>query len=200
MQKVILATSNQGKVKEFQELFFSSGFDLIAASHWIDNFQLPEEKGTTFAENALLKASFIANLTSEIVIADDSGLSVDYLEGAPGVFSARFAGENSSDAENNAKLLQELNGVPIEARLAKFVCAIAIAQKDLDSLIFIGECPGHIAINPTGEGGFGYDPLFIESSTGKSFAELPLEQKNSLSHRGIAISKALMYLKGCNQC
>ncbi len=200
MKKIILATSNEGKVKEFREMFSAGGFELIAASQWVDNFQSPEEKGSTFEENAILKATALAQHTAEIIIADDSGLCVDYLGGAPGVFSARYAGENASDAENNIRLLQELDGVMAEARLAKFVCAVALVRKGTEPMIFSGECHGQITNTPVGEGGFGYDPLFIELSTGKSFAELPLEQKNILSHRGIAIRKALKYLEECHRC
>ena len=148
-----------------------------------------EETGSTFEENALLKAETIAHLLNQPVLADDSGLKVDALGGMPGIYSARFAGEHKSDAGNNAKLLYELTEVPDEKRTAQFHCTLVFAAPNKDSLVVEAEWPGKIVRIPQGENGFGYDPLFLPDGSDKTAAELPSEEKNKKSHRAQAMKK-----------
>ena len=150
---------------------------------------MPEivEDGTTFQENALIKARFAAKITNMPTIADDSGLCVDYLNGAPGIYSARFSGENANSQQNNSKLLGLLEGVPQEKRTAKFVCAIACVFPNGNEFTVEGACKGYIDFKLNGNSGFGYDPLFITEQG--CFGTIPLEVKNKISHRGLAIKE-----------
>ena len=145
-----------------------------------------EETGETFEENAIIKAETIYNALKMPTVADDSGLMVDYLDGKPGVYSARYSGENATDEKNNAKLLEEMKDIHDTHRNAKFVCVICCILEDGREIIAHGECVGKIAYNLIGEGGFGYDPLFVVSG-GKSFAQLTAEEKDKISHRGNAL-------------
>ena len=158
--------------------------------------RLPEvvEDGATFTENAVKKAKAVAVATCCLTMGDDSGLEVDYLGGAPGIFSARFAGEESNDKTNNEKLLRLLNGVPREKRTARFCCVIAIATPAGQVYTASGSCEGEIAFEPKGEGGFGYDPLFFVPQFGKTFSELEPAVKNSISHRARALAGARQIL------
>jgi ribonuclease PH len=185
---VVIATRNPGKAREFAEMFGKNGYQVKTL---LDYPELPdvEETGTTFEENARLKAETIAGILKQPVLADDSGLKVDALGGMPGVYSARFAGEHKSDAANNAKLLHELTGVPDEERTAQFHCTLVFAEPGKDSLVVEAEWPGKIARIPQGENGFGYDPLFIPENSKLSAAELSNEEKNEQSHRGQALKK-----------
>ncbi|EPH95416.1 tRNA nucleotidyltransferase [Enterococcus faecalis 13-SD-W-01] len=185
---VVIATRNPGKAREFAEMFGKNGYQVKTL---LDYPELPdvEETGTTFEENARLKAETIAGILKQPVLADDSGLKVDALGGMPGVYSARFAGEHKSDAANNAKLLHELTGVPDEKRTAQFHCTLVFAEPGKDSLVVEAEWPGKIARIPQGENGFGYDPLFIPETSSQSAAELSNEEKNEQSHRGQALKK-----------
>ncbi len=185
---VVIATRNPGKAREFAEMFGKNGYQVKTL---LDYPELPdvEETGTTFEENARLKAETIAGILKQPVLADDSGLKVDALGGMPGVYSARFAGEHKSDAANNAKLLHELTGVPDEKRTAQFHCTLVFAEPGKDSLVVEAEWPGKIARIPQGENGFGYDPLFIPENSSQSAAELSNEEKNEQSHRGQALKK-----------
>lgn len=185
---VVIATRNPGKAREFAEMFGKNGYQVKTL---LDYPELPdvEETGTTFEENARLKAETIAGILKQPVLADDSGLKVDALGGMPGVYSARFAGEHKSDAANNAKLLHELTGVPDEERTAQFHCTLVFAEPGKDSLVVEAEWPGKIARIPQGENGFGYDPLFIPENSSLSAAELSNEEKNEQSHRGQALKK-----------
>lgn len=153
------------------------------------------EDGTTFEQNAIKKASVTANLTGYTCLADDSGLVVDALEGKPGVYSARFAGENASDEENNNKLLNLLREVPAQERSARFVCVIAVCTPDGEVFTVKGECEGRIGLKPRGDRGFGYDPLFIPQGYDLTFAELPEDEKNRISHRGKALTKIVPVIK-----
>ena len=154
-----------------------------------------EENGSSFAENATIKASAAAR-SGYIGIADDSGLTVDALDGAPGIYSARYAGEHGNDAANNKKLLGELEGLPAEKRTAAFVSAIACVFPDgRDTIIVEGRCPGVILTSARGEGGFGYDPLFYYPEFDKSFAELSADEKNAISHRGRALREFAVVFK-----
>lgn len=192
-REVVLATRNEGKLKEFKRLLENFDLDLLS----LNNFpELPAivEDGLTFEENVLKKAVSVATFTERIAIADDSGLVVDYLKGEPGVMSARYAGANASDEENNQKLLDKLKGVPDHLRKASFQCALAIATPQGEREVVIGECQGVITHEPKGHHGFGYDPIFLYPEYGKTFAELEPEMKNRVSHRKRAIEKLLLIL------
>lgn len=185
---ILIATNNPGKAREFEALFAKKGLQVKTMR---DYPEIPEveETGTTFAENALLKAETIAETFNMLVLADDSGLKVDALDGQPGVYSARFAGEPKSDAANNAKLLHELTGIPAAERAAQFHCTLALALPGKESLVVEGEVEGTILSIPRGKNGFGYDPLFYVPSKEKTMAELSEDEKNKMSHRAVALMK-----------
>lgn len=185
---IVIATRNPGKAKEFAALFAKEGYQTKTLLDYPD---LPdvEETGKTFEENARLKAETIAQLLQQPVLADDSGLVVDALNGMPGIFSARFAGERKSDAANNAKLLHELTDVSDEKRTAHFHCTLVFAAPKKDSLVVEADWEGRIARIPQGDNGFGYDPLFIVPGYNKTSAELTAEEKNEISHRGMAVKE-----------
>ncbi|MGX7195237.1 ribonuclease PH [Enterococcus olivae] len=185
---IMIATGNLGKAKEFAEMFGEAGYKVKTLK---DFPELPDvaETGRTFEENARLKAETIANILQCPVLADDSGLKVDALGGMPGIYSARFAGEQKSDAANNAKLLYELTDTPDEERTAQFHCTLVFAAPKKQSLVVEAEWPGRIARIPRGENGFGYDSLFIVDGTDTTAAEISSEEKNKHSHRGQAIEK-----------
>lgn len=186
-QKIVLATGNQGKVKEMADVLRAFGFDVVAQSEF--GIESPEETGLTFIENALLKARYAAKMTGLPAIADDSGLAVDALGGAPGLYSARYAGVDGDDAANRQKLLAEMAAVADEKRTAKFVSCIVFLQHDTDPTpkIALGECFGTILREERGTNGFGYDSLFFYPPKNCSFAELETAEKKSLSHRAIAL-------------
>jgi XTP/dITP diphosphohydrolase len=188
VKEVIIATKNAGKVKEFQALFAQKGIEVKSLLDFNDCPDV-EETGKTFAENAILKAETIANYFNKIVIADDSGLAVDALNGKPGVYSARYAGENKNDAENIAKVLEELKEVPFEQRTARFHCALAVAIPHQRTIVVEGTCEGYIAEEPRGTNGFGYDPIFYVPEKQKMMAELSKEEKNKISHRANALKE-----------
>ncbi|CCO07948.1 XTP/dITP diphosphatase [Desulforamulus hydrothermalis] len=191
--KLVLATNNKGKVKELAEMLKHLQMQVISIGEY-PGFPEVEEDGTTFMANAVKKAAAAAGFTGEICLADDSGLEVDALGGAPGVYSARFAGEPKDDAANNRKLLQLLADVPDEQRTGRFRCVIAVAEPGGAVHTAEGVCEGVILRELKGEGGFGYDPLFYLPAYQKTFAELNLEQKNAISHRGQALRKAVEIL------
>lgn len=189
MNKVVLASSNAHKLKELQEILSAFDFQLISmADVGLAGLEIPEE-GTTFEENSLHKARVVGLKTGYPAIADDSGLMVDWLDGAPGVYSARYAGEPKSDKANNAKLVEALRGVPEADRTAKFVTVITFYVDDNHVLTARGEVQGHILEEERGAGGFGYDPLFYVAALDKTFAELSSDEKNAISHRGRALQK-----------
>lgn len=185
--KVVLATGNKGKVKEMADVLAQFGFDVVAQSEF--GIESPEETGLTFVENALLKARYASKITGLPAIADDSGLAVDALGGAPGLYSARYAGEDGNDAANRRKLLAEMQNVPDEKRGAKFVSCIVFLQHENDPTpkIALGECFGEILHEERGENGFGYDALFFYPPKYCSFAELETLEKKKISHRAIAL-------------
>ncbi|MBI5756838.1 MAG: XTP/dITP diphosphatase [Nitrospirae bacterium] len=198
MLKIVLATRNPGKIAEMQSILSNSDIKGEVEIETLLSYpDLPEitEDGATFPENALKKAVTVARLTGHFAIADDSGLEVDALGGAPGVHSARFAGKGARDQENIKKLLMLLQGVPQEERTARFVCVIALASPDGEVRLVEGECRGYITTEERGTSGFGYDPLFIVPEYGKTFAELGGDIKNKISHRAIAIGKLYNLLK-----
>lgn len=184
--EIVLATGNPGKVSELKDLL-GSGF-LVVTSEAL-GADLPEETGATFSENATLKARSVAQQTGRLAIADDSGIEVVALEGAPGVHTARYAGPMATDADNRRLLLRELEGVEENDRAARFVSVIAIAFSEEDLVIAEGTCEGRIAMEERGSGGFGYDSIF-ELSSGKTMAEIDPIEKNRISHRGMAMRKA----------
>jgi XTP/dITP diphosphohydrolase len=194
---MLLASSNRGKLQEFRAL--ASEYSSIAAIdlQLLPNFsEIPEfeETAPTFAENAVGKALYYSRWARLPLIADDSGLVVDALDGAPGVRSARYAGPDASDSERNAKLLGELGAAGAVDRSARFVCVIALARRGMPVGIFSGSVERKIVDAPRGPGGFGYDPVFFVPALGKTFAELPLAEKNIYSHRGKAFRKLLAFL------
>jgi len=195
MKELVVATGNKGKLREFAELL-KGVVDTILSPADFPGFPEVEEDGDTFEANALKKARSAALFTGRPVLADDSGLAVDVLGGRPGVYSARFAGEGAGDSDNNALLLKELSGVPAEGRTAAFHCVIALCQPDGSCQTFDGSLPGVILEAPRGEGGFGYDPLFLVPEYGQTFSELPLEVKNAISHRGRAMQMLKAALEG----
>lgn len=192
--KVLFATTNQGKAIELKQAFKNANINIkIITNADLINPPLVDEYGTTFEQNAKLKAHALANFSHLITIADDSGLMVDKLDGSPGVRSARYAGEEHNEHKNNAKLLAELGGVPLSKRTAKFKTTIVASMPHAfkQDLVVSGQCSGHILTMPRGKDGFGYDPLFYVDEVDKTFAEMSVDEKNSLSHRGRAIEKLL---------
>lgn len=195
MQKIVLATNNQGKVNELQNLLANAGFDIVAQSQ----FNLPDadETGLTFAENAIIKARYAAKLTGLPAIADDSGLVVEALNGEPGIYSARYAGEHGNDESNNQKLLQALQPIPQEKRSAYFYCALVFMRHENDPtpIICLGKWNGLILNELKGKGGFGYDPLFYVPELNCTAAELTKEHKSQISHRGQALKQLIKEIK-----
>ncbi len=188
-EALLIATHNAHKTSEMREILgdlFSEIEDLSS----LPDLTPPEETGSTFAENAVIKALAASMIRpTRFILADDSGLEVDALGGAPGVYSARYAGPSASDADNRAKLLQELGGVPAAARTARFRCSLTLARSGTVLAQFDGTVEGLIASAATGEGGFGYDPIFCPEGYTESFGQLPSSVKNALSHRGRALEK-----------
>lgn len=184
---LVAATGNAGKLVELRRLLDGLGWEVAAQS--VFGVEPPPEVGLTFVENAIIKARHAAGRTGRPALADDSGLIVDALSGAPGVRSARFAGEAASDAGNNRKLLHALAKAPEEARTARFHCAVVFLRGPNDPvpLIAQGTWEGRVLTAPRGAGGFGYDPLFLDPAAGRTAAELPPERKDALSHRGQAL-------------
>lgn len=195
MKRVVLASSNVGKLHEMSALLAPLGLELIAQESL--GIRSAAETGTTFLENALIKARHAARLAKLPVIADDSGIEVDALEGRPGVYSARFAGENASDQENLQKLLTELHGVPAEFRQARYHCVIVFVRdaNDREPVVVHGTWEGRIAAEPFGSAGFGYDPIFVPAGMHSTAAQLAPEQKNQLSHRAQALTALVAELK-----
>ncbi len=180
--RYIVATHNMKKLKELSRILLPLGIDAVTDRDLGLTLTEAEETGSTFEENAFLKASLACRETGLPAVADDSGLCVDALDGAPGLYSARFAGEGASDEEKINKLLGALEGLPKEQRTARFVSAICCVFPDGETLYARGECEGEIAFEPSGEGGFGYDPVFLHD--GRSFATMTAEEKDAVSHRG----------------
>lgn len=184
--KIVVATKNKGKIKELEYILRDLNVQIVSQRDMNIDVEV-EEDGTTFEENALKKATEIMKLSGEVTLADDSGLEVDYLNGAPGIFSARYAGEGASDADRNNKLLAELKDVPFEKRTARFVCVIAAVWPDGRKIVTRGECHGIIHFKPVGNNGFGYDPIFFIPEYNRTMAELNSELKNKISHRAKAM-------------
>lgn len=193
MKELVVATGNRGKLREIEELLRGCVEKLLSPADF-SSFPAVVEDGLTFTENAVKKAKSAAEATGKPVLADDSGLVVDALEGRPGVFSARFAGEGASDADNNDKLLGELARLPETERSAAFHCVVALCYPDGSCRTFDGELRGLILDSPRGSGGFGYDPLFLVPEYNLTLAELPMSIKNRISHRGKALEALKEFL------
>lgn len=187
IEKIVLASGNAGKVREINKLFAGTGIEIVPQSE----FNVPEvpETGTTFVENAIIKARHAAKLTGLPAISDDSGIEVDALDSRPGVYSARYAGAGCNDLDNNNKMLKELTGVPEAERSARYQCLIVFMRSHTDPVPLITQASweGRILDAPEGDGGFGYDPIFYIPSQNCSGGNLPLEIKNTMSHRAIAL-------------
>jgi XTP/dITP diphosphohydrolase len=192
--KLLVATGNQGKLKEIRHLLAETDLEVIGLEQFPDAPEVVED-GATFAANACKKAQEMAQFSGCLTLADDSGLVVDALDGAPGVHSARYAGEQGNDAANNAKLLTEMAEVVDEQRQAAFHCVMALVTPGGDCQTFTGKVSGLIMRGERGDGGFGYDPLFMVPEYGKTMAELPLDIKNRISHRGAALRQLIPALK-----
>ncbi|MHA6259387.1 XTP/dITP diphosphatase [Sporosarcina sp. CAU 1771] len=188
MKEVLIATNNKGKVKDFETLFLPLGIRVLSLNDIEEAIDV-EETGDTFEANAILKAEVVADMLGIVVIADDSGLEIDALHGAPGVYSARFAGPKKNDEDNIDKVLAEMSEVPQNERTARFRCVLAIAGPGRTTETFSGSCDGQIIHERRGANGFGYDPIFFVPQKGCTMAELSSEEKSELSHRGAALSK-----------
>ncbi len=194
LKKIVFASRNRGKIKELQALLKDSGVTLYSLEDYPD---LPDikEDGNSFLENALKKAKTIAELTGEVALADDSGLEVEALNGAPGIYSARYAGEEGNDRKNILKLLNDLRGISPAGRVAVFRCILVLCRPDGRYEAFDGSWEGRIAEAPAGKGGFGYDPVFYLPERGVTVAELPDEIKNGISHRAKAAAKLKVFFE-----
>jgi XTP/dITP diphosphohydrolase len=192
--RIVFATKNEGKVREVKEKLKEFNIDVVPISV-VKDVEAPEETGETFLENAYQKAVYYANALKEPVIAEDSGLEVEVLSGAPGVYSSRFAGENASDEENNQKLIEELKKRGCSESPARYVSFIILAFPEIMGIWSEGEVKGKVITHPRGTEGFGYDPLFIPGNLTKTMAEIPLEEKNKISHRGKALEKLVKLLR-----
>lgn len=197
MEKLVFATGNEGKMREIREILGRPGLTILSQKE-AGIVSDAEENGTTFEANALIKARAVAAQTDAPVLADDSGLEIDYLNGEPGVYSARYMGEDTPYEIKNQKLLDLLEGVPEEKRTARFVCVIAAVLPDGREFTTRGTIEGIIGYESRGEGGFGYDPIFFVPEFGCSTAELTMEQKNLVSHRGKALRAMKEVLEGEN--
>lgn len=198
MKKIVAASNNKNKIFEIKTILSDTGFDSLSLKD-AGILVNPEETSSSFEGNALIKARATASLTDFMVIADDSGLEVDCLDGAPGVYSARFAGENSSDDDNNQYLIKKLKSLKLENYPARFICVIALIDENGIEKTFKGSCEGQIVLEAIGDNGFGYDPYFFIPKFKKTMAQLSESQKNSISHRGKALKLLKTYLKGINR-
>ncbi|WP_342432505.1 XTP/dITP diphosphatase [Neobacillus sp. FSL H8-0543] len=188
MKEVIIATKNPGKAREFEHIFTPRGVSVRTLLDFPE-IEDVEETGSTFEENAMLKAEAVSKQLNKMVIGDDSGLMVDALEGRPGIYSARYAGEQKDDQQNLEKVLFELAGIPEENRSARFYCALAVAIPNQETITVSGTCEGRILEEPRGVNGFGYDPIFFVPDKGVAMAELTGDEKNVISHRANALKK-----------
>jgi XTP/dITP diphosphohydrolase len=191
---LLIGSGNRDKAKELAELLSGLPWDVKCLADYPEVEEV-EETGTTFEENALLKAQYYSKHFGVACVADDSGLEVDYLNGAPGVYSARYAGEDCTYSDNNKKLLKALEEAPWHERTARFVCVAAFVSLDGKTHTVRGACEGYIAAEPFGKNGFGYDPVFVPKNCEQTFAEMSATEKHKLSHRGAAFNKMRAYLE-----
>lgn len=193
MDKILLATTNQGKIKELKDIFKQTGVEILSLNDLDTKYEPPVEDGKTFEDNAEIKAEYYSELTGLPCIADDSGLEVEALNFEPGVYSARYAGENATSAENNKKLINEIKALDLESSLASYVCVLCLYDHKTGVKKFThGICSGEIKVTPKGSNGFGYDPYFYVCD--KSVAEMSMEEKAQISHRGRATVRMLRYV------
>ena len=196
-RRVVVATANRGKLAEIRSALAFDGWEFVTADDLGFDPLDVVESGDTFEANAALKAHEYHRVFGLAALADDSGLEVDALGGAPGVYSARYAGEDATDADNNLKLLAALDAVPARERTARFRCVVVLVAEDGSETVAAGVCEGVIGFEPRGSGGFGYDPLFLPAATpGRTMAELELPEKNAISHRGAALRALAAVLGG----
>lgn len=196
MRRIVFATGNEGKMKEIREILSDLEAEIVSMKEAGISTEIVED-GTTFEENAAIKAKAIAALCGDIVLADDSGLEIDYLNKEPGIYSARYLGEDTPYAVKNSAILERLSGVPKEQRSARFVCAIAAVLPNQEVIITTATIEGYIGTKCAGKNGFGYDPIFYVDEFGCSTAELTEEQKNEISHRGKALRAMRKKLAEC---
>jgi XTP/dITP diphosphohydrolase len=194
-RRLLIATNNRGKAAEYRALLEGSGWEIVTPGDVGLDLEV-EETGRNYEENAILKATAYARASGLVALADDSGIEVDSLDGAPGPLSARFGGEGISDEQRVALLLERLAEVPADKRSARFRCLIAVVRPEGQVNLFEGQCEGQIAEEPRGKAGFGYDPVFLLPERGLTLAELPAEEKNTISHRGRAARRARVLLEG----
>ena len=192
--KIVLATHNQGKIREFQKAFAEIGWEAVPISQILE-VEDPEETGATFEENALQKARYYSRVVNMPVLSDDSGIIADILVDRPGIYSARYAGRHGDDEANNRKLISDLSSYEGDDRKGHYVCVVALVWPDGREVTAEGACEGIVRDFYQGTGGFGYDPLFYLPSYGKTMAELPMEEKNKISHRGRALRNLMGKLK-----
>lgn len=195
MKKFIVATKNSGKLNEIKEILKDTEYDVVSMIDIGYNDEI-EENGATFEENAMIKANALHQFCGQTVLADDSGLEVDALGGAPGIYTARFAGEGATDLQKIEKLLDLLKDVPFENRKARFVCSIVLILDNGEKFVVKETCEGYINERLEGSNGFGYDPIFYVAQYKKTMAQLDVEIKNSISHRGKALKKMLQFVYG----
>lgn len=194
VERIIIASRNKGKINEFKKLFEKEGVTVLSLDDLDMTIPEIEETGATFHENAKIKAETVASIVNEPVIADDSGLVVDALNGRPGVYSARYAGEPTDDVKNYEKVLDELEAVEEKNRTARFVAVLALSRPGEETLFFEGKCEGKIAYEPKGKHGFGYDPIFIPDGYDVTMAQLTGDEKNKISHRFHALERLKKWL------
>lgn len=188
-KKIVLATHNAGKIREFKSVLLPLGYDAVSVHDLLPDIEEPEETGRTFAENARLKAQYYMKATGLPCLADDSGIVADALNGRPGVYSARYAGPECDDEANNQKLIQELSAFPPEKRTVHYVCVLVLCWPDGRKITAEGRCSGVLRDFYAGDNGFGYDPLFYVPEKKKTMAEMTMAEKNEISHRGKALKK-----------
>ncbi|MBQ4531609.1 MAG: XTP/dITP diphosphatase [Lachnospiraceae bacterium] len=194
-KRIIFATGNAGKMKEIKSIFSDFDGEIVSMKEAGIDCEI-EENGTSFEENALIKAKAIHKITGDIVLADDSGLEVDFLNKEPGIYSARYMGEDTPYSVKNENIIKRLEGVPVEKRTARFVCVIAAVLPDGSTKVVRKTIEGYIGYEEKGENGFGYDPIFMVPEYNKTTAELTMEEKNKISHRGKALQTMKEELKG----
>ncbi len=194
MKRFVIASKNKGKIKEIEEILAGLPFEVVSMEE-VGITEEIEENGSTFEENALIKARNVHAVSGEMVMADDSGLEVDFLNGAPGIYSSRFAGEGASDKDRNDKLLSILEDVPFDKRKARFVCVIAVILADGEEFTVKGTFEGYIGFEPKGNNGFGYDPLFFVPEYNMTSAEMEPSKKHEISHRGRALKLMVEEIK-----
>ena len=192
---VVIASTNPGKIAEVRQILEKVPLRLLSRDE-VGGWPEIEETGSTFLANALLKAHAVSRFTGRAALADDSGIEVDALDGAPGVRSARFAGPDATDEQNNRRLVAALDGLPTERRTARYRCVVVVVTPEGEEIAAVGSCEGRIALEPRGSGGFGYDPWFVPEGESRTMAELSPEEKHAISHRGKAMRGLAEQLRG----